>query len=232
MSKLGKTNTMIKRRFLTPDRSSFALLFVLSTFSIAMLLARVRFSGQPAHAFLIWNLFLAWLPLLFALVASRYRRNPVVLLTFGFLWLLFLPNAPYLITDLMHLRPIGPVPIWYDAMMLFSFALSGLLLGLRSLFSMQRIVNGRFGLLAGWVFVLLACGLSSFGIYIGRFLRWNSWDIFAHPLRLSADIVNSLTDPFLLVKAMVVVLLFSAVTLGAYLFWQLQGMGQYVYRRG
>jgi uncharacterized membrane protein len=189
-----------------------------------MLAARIFTSGRITYAFMVWNLFLAWMPLFFAIAASLGRRSPLLLIIFGFLWLLFLPNAPYLITDLMHLRPVGAIPAWYDAIMLFSFALSGLLLGLHSLSLMQEIVEGRWGFFKGWIFVISAAVLSSFGIYVGRFLRWNSWDVFVDPFRLSADIMASLSTPFAIFKALVVVSLFSIVTIGAYLFWH--GRGQ------
>lgn len=189
-----------------------------------MLAARIFASGLITYAFLVWNLFLAWMPLLFAIAATLGRRRPLVVLSFGSLWLLFLPNGPYLITDLMHLRPAGSIPTWYDAIMFFSFALSGLLLGLHSLSLMQEIVERRWGFFTGWLFVVVAAVLSSFGIYVGRFLRWNSWDVFVNPFHLSTDILASLSTPFALFKALVVVSLFSAVTIGAYLFWH--GRGQ------
>jgi uncharacterized membrane protein len=215
--------TMTRTQLFTANRVAFLLLFALSFFSMAMMAARITLSEQIYYSFLVWNLFLAWLPFLFAAAAITFRRSLFVALFFGFLWLLFFPNAPYLITDLIHLRPLDPIPLWYDAIMLFSFALSGLLLGLRSLSLMHTIVEQKAGLFAGWLFVVVAAVLSSFGIYIGRFLRWNSWDIFANPLRLFVDVAQSLSTPFQLFKAMVVVLLFSAVTIGAYLFWNDRG---------
>jgi uncharacterized membrane protein len=201
------------------EKRLFLLLVILSAFSLAMLAARIFTSGQITYAFLVWNLFLAWMPLLFAIAATFSRRSPLLVISFGSLWLLFLPNAPYLITDLMHLRPAGAIPTWYDAIMFFSFALSGLLLGLHSLSLMQEIVERRWGFFVGWLFVVVAAVLSSFGIYVGRFLRWNSWDVFVNPFHLSTDILTSLNTPFALFKALVVVSLFSSVTIGAYLFW-------------
>lgn len=217
---------MSSQRLLNRDKISLLLLLSLSVFSTAMLLARVIYSGQLTHIYLAWNIFLAWLPLLFASVAQKQWCKPFFLTTFSFLWLLFLPNAPYLITDLIHLRPVDAVPLWYDAALLFSFAISGLLLGLRSLSTMQQIVNRRFGHFGGWLLVFGASGLSGFGIYIGRFLRWNSWDVFVHPYRLSLDIFQSLQTPVFLAKAVVVVLVFTVITAGAYVFWYGPGVAQ------
>lgn len=214
---------MTRNRIFSAENKLFLLLAILSAFSLAMLAARIFTSGQITYVFLVWNLFLAWMPLAFAIAATRGRRRPLVALSFSFLWLLFLPNAPYLITDLMHLRPASSIPPWYDAVMFFSFALSGLLLGLHSLSLMQEIVERRWGLFTGWLFVVIAAMLSSFGIYVGRFLRWNSWDVFVNPFRLSTDVLASLSTPFAMFKVLVVVSLFSIVTIGAYLFWRGRG---------
>jgi uncharacterized membrane protein len=178
-----------------------------------MLLARIVCAQHVSHLFLLWNLFLAWIPLLLALLIWRFRQYLVLTVALGFFWLLFLPNAPYLVTDLIHLRPTTEAPMWYDLGMLFSFALVGLALGLHSLHIMQRLVQGRFGVLVGWTFALTAAVLSGFGIYIGRFLRWNSWELFLHPLRLASDVLATLTTPASLVKLLTVVLLFGAVTI-------------------
>ncbi len=207
---------MQQKDFLTPGKSAVFLLVAFPIFSTAMVAARFIISGQLLHVFLLWNLFLAWLPLFLALLAYSFRRSVFMVAVFGIMWLIFLPNGPYLITDLIHLRPIAPVPLWYDAIMLFSFALSGLLLGLRSLSLMQTIVRQHLGHVISWLFVFAAVGLSSFGVYIGRFLRWNSWDLFTNPIRLSVDVFQNLADPFSFLKASVIVMLFSVVMIGAY----------------
>jgi uncharacterized membrane protein len=98
------------------------------------------------------------------------------------LWLIFFPNAPYILTDFQHLaNRTKELPIWYDVMMLIWFAFTGLLLGMVSLFLMQEIIRREFGRWIGWAFVALVAGLSSAGVYMGRFLRWNSWDILYNP---------------------------------------------------
>ncbi len=157
--------------------------------AVGLLIGRIFYVQHLRFSFLTWNLFLAWLPFLFAWIIYRAPRT---LFIFGPLWLLFLPNAPYLVTDLIHLSPQYDVPVWYDAFMLFTFALAGLLLGLMSLYLMQLLVARRFGEWTSWLFVLFVLGVSSFGVYIGRFLRWNSWDVFTQPQTLLYDILNSL----------------------------------------
>ena len=102
-------------------------------------------------------------------------------------------------------------------MMLFTFALTGLLLGFLSLYFMQSLVAQRFGHTVGWLFTVLATGLSSYGVYVGRFLRWNSWDIFTQPVSLLTDIVNSLVNPEVFIKTYTVSFSLSAIMLFAYI---------------
>ena len=101
------------------------MLFIGSIAAVLLIIFRVFYSGSITFVFLIWNLFLAWVPVIFALLARRWRRIPLLALAAGFVWLLFLPNAPYLVTDLIHLRPRAAAPFWYDLITLFTFALLG-----------------------------------------------------------------------------------------------------------
>ncbi len=201
-----------------------ALLFG-TMISTAMVFMRGIYSGQLLYKFLVWNLILAWLPLIFSWLVYRFRQKITLSLTFGLLWLLFFPNAPYLVTDLIHLRYSSSVPLWFDAIMVFSFALIGLLLGLLSLYLMQIVVSNRFSRAIGWLFAVASLSLSSYGVYIGRFLRWNSWDIFSQPVIVFNDIVTSLVHPQMFLKTVTVSLLLSAIFLFAYLiFFSLPGL--------
>jgi uncharacterized membrane protein len=96
-------------------------------------------------------------------------------------WLIFFPNAPYILTDLQHLsNPASEVLVWYDVILMIWFVFTGLFLGMVSLFLMQEIVRREFGRWFGWGFVLVVAGLTSMGVYMGRFLRWNSWDVLGN----------------------------------------------------
>ena len=122
-------------------------------------MARSAYVGEVTGTFLLWNLFLAWLPLLFAAIAVWIERRSLLLAILpAAAWLAFLPNAPYLVTDLMHLASDGRVPVLFDTVMLFSFALYGLALGLVSLRWMQTLVTRRWGRWLGWGFVLGVTG--------------------------------------------------------------------------
>ena len=105
------------------------------------------------------------------------------------------PNAPYILTDLFHLYPRTGIPQWYDLILILSFAWNGLMLGSASLFDMHELVKSRLGWLRGWLFTGFTLALGSFGIYLGRFERWNSWDILQQPFRLFSDIANFVLHP-------------------------------------
>jgi uncharacterized membrane protein len=195
----------------------YLVLLLASGFTVAVWLARVMYSGEIIFFFLIWNLFLAWLPLLFATVVITFPGKHYVIWVMGFLWLIFFPNAPYLVTDLLHLWPRHPVPYWYDMMMLFSFALVGLLLGVTSLYLMHLSVMRQYGRVTGWLFVLAALYLAGLGVYIGRFLRWNSWDLLTNPLILAQDLWQTAVQPALLLRMGVVSGMLTAVLGCAYL---------------
>ena len=183
-------------------------------------------NGEKSTRGLLWNLFLAAVPLLWstAFQVATARRRPVLAGVFFFLWLLFLPNAPYLLTDVLHLKPGADVPLWYLLAVLLSCAGTGTLLGYLSLLPVHAIIEARYGKRAGWTVAagsLLLCG---FGIDLGRFLRLNSWDVFVHPLRLSGAIAmqfsTSGTQPLLvtlvfgggLIVGYLVLRVFSAFT--------------------
>jgi len=180
----------------------FGLLLAASFVSVALVLARMAYSDSMQYRGLIWNLFLAWIPFVLAYIAYALSwRRPwlyIAIPVFAFLWLIFFPNAPYILTDLQYLSRVSPdAPLWYDIILLVWFSWTGMLLGLVSLYMMHEIVQRNFGRLPGWTFVLLVSGLSSAGIYVGRFLRWNSWDILGNPSELAMDLLGLVIDPSL-----------------------------------
>jgi uncharacterized membrane protein len=168
---------------------------------IATVEYRTRHTGDSFYRFLIWNLFLAWVPLVFALVASAFAERRVWPLAggFGVLWLLFFPNAPYMLTDFIHLQQAATTPLWYDALMLSSFAWTGLLLGFASLYVMQAAWGQLVRPAYSWLGVAVVLALASFGVYLGRFMTFNSWDALLHPGRvldvIRTQVENPLTDP-------------------------------------
>ena len=170
-------------RSLRVSRAAF-LLVVLPAWCLALFAVRIARSGHVAYHYLAWNLVLAMVPAAAALMlvrAERARASLAEQCGWAMLWLLFLPNAPYLVTDLMHLYPRPPVPVWYDVAMMLSFACTGLLLCYGSLADVHAVIERRFGRTAGWCVAMGAMLLSGLGIYMGRFLRLNSWDAVTRP---------------------------------------------------
>src|SRR5262245_13452498 len=185
------------------DRKMARVLLVLalaSGFCGALALTRMGLTGRAALMFLGWNLILAWVPLLVSLAIVRRhapgrRSSRVGSFALGAVWLAFFPNAPYLVTDLIHLRARGFVLQLYDAMMVFAFALTGLCIAFLSLWLIHRLVERRVGRTAGWAFVAAVAGLAGVGVFLGRFPRWNSWDIVTKPGEPFATLVVHAQDP-------------------------------------
>jgi uncharacterized membrane protein len=180
----------------------FFLLAGATVFSVAIWRVRVEFSGSGRYGFLTWNLFLAWIPFIISYfthtLTVKRKWIYVVIPVAAFLWLIFFPNAPYILTDFQHLAyNSSELPVWYDVMMLIWFAFTGLLLGIVSLFLMQEIIRREFGRWVGWTFVAGVAGLSSAGVYMGRFLRWNSWDLLRDPTGIALYSLARLQDPSL-----------------------------------
>ncbi len=164
----------------------------------ALVAVRLWITGSPFGLFLAWNLFLAAVPLVAstALVRLDARGAPrLVLLGLGAVWLAFLPNAPYILTDLVHLGTRPPVPFWYDLGLLLSGAGVGLLSGYVSLADVQGVIARRWGTARGWMASVGVLFLCAFGVYLGRVLRWNSWDVLTAPTHLARDIASLALDP-------------------------------------
>ncbi len=165
---------------------------------VGLILFRVERTGSWHFLFLIWNLFLACVPLFASrlLRAAHAKRIPDVMqLGLVAVWLIFLPNAPYILTDLVHLQASSPHLYWYDMALLLSCGGVGLMLGYTSMFDVHQIVESRFGARLAWVVVSATLLLSGFGIYLGRVLRWNSWDVVTNPRGLFDSIADYVLNP-------------------------------------
>ncbi|MFL5145927.1 MAG: DUF1361 domain-containing protein [Microvirga sp.] len=184
----------------------------MSLFCVALVLVRFGESGSTKFTGLIWNLFLAWIPFVLAVAAyDRWRRHGAGAMLVGLaaLWLLFFPNAPYIVTDYVHLERTADAPYWYDAVTVSAFAWTGVLLGFASLFLVQTVVRQWRGVVSGWVFAAVALALGSLGIYLGRFLRLNSWDALEHPTVLPRILHTVARNPFAYQQAIGVTVLFT-----------------------
>lgn len=181
------------------NRLYLLLTFIFTTILCVSLVAvRVHLTSRVTFVFLLWNIFLALIPYgistLLVLFNNRIRNRWLILIPFA-MWLCFFPNAPYILTDLFHLKQRQGIPYWYDLALILFFAWNGLMLGYASLFDIQMIITQRFSKVAGWIMAIASLILGSFGIYLGRYLRWNSWDVLSSPDALLFDIGTRVLHP-------------------------------------
>jgi uncharacterized membrane protein len=181
-------------RRIRPRPHALTFLSAGALWCIFLLAGRILHTGGVHYAFLVWNLFLAFLPLLAAYGLRSLRPGIAAWAVLG-AWLLFFPNAPYVVTDLLHLRARPGVPQWFDLLLLLSFAFVSLFAGIESLRAVQRWLSTHFSRRIGWSGAFLFLFLGSYGVYLGRFQRWNSWDLLRQPLALLQDIAGHALNP-------------------------------------
>lgn len=184
--------TLIQSRFKILSTITIAL-----AFSVILLMVRMKLNKSYFFLFLIWNLFLAIIPYAITMyLNSKPNLNKFKLAFWFMIWLAFLPNAPYIVTDLIHIRIGNDSLLWLDVLVVLSFAMSGLLLLYLSILDMQNLVKSKLKKIpveATTIIILFLCG---FGVYLGRFLRYNSWEIISQPHILFMDILNMIIAPF------------------------------------
>ncbi|MGS2727217.1 DUF1361 domain-containing protein [Psychroserpens sp. BH13MA-6] len=183
--------TLILNRF-----KILSLLTVSMALSIILLMVRMKIHQSFYLLFLVWNLFLAIIPFaITTLLSSKIKLHKLTLfISFG-VWLLFLPNAPYIVTDLLHLTRTNQHFLWLDILVIMSFAFNGLLLFFLSLFDMETLLKQHLHPKLMTPLMLGIFGLSAFGVYLGRFLRYNSWEILHQPLDIIVDAVLLIIEP-------------------------------------
>ena len=199
------------------------ILIALTGFCTMMEIVRIVHSHSLSYIFLIWNIILAWIPYLLSLEFTKYdlaARKPRALIIL-FLWILFLPNGPYLITDLIHLRLRESIPLWYDVLLLSTFAWIGLLLTLLSVRNIHRKLQTYFSPLTLSLGIFLLFISSGFGIYLGRFMRWNSWDVFFRPVYMLHYSILELIHPFHHPRPILVTIIVSTVLSLSYMIFHL-----------
>lgn len=180
--------------------STYLHLLLLISFAFlacgTLLTGRMVFTRSLNYLFLPFNLLLAALPIIFSILFT-HTKKPARRVCFAALWLLFFPNAPYIITDLIHLTRIGGTngaPLWFDVLLVASYAGAGLIFGYVSLLQMQNSIAANFPR-ANWGIAVLSCFLAGFRIYLGRFLRWHSVHLFLDPVPLLLDVLDRILKP-------------------------------------
>jgi uncharacterized membrane protein len=173
-------------------------LMVSCGFSCLLLCARIFITGDMTYLFLVWNLFLAFIP--FAITQwlpgnSRFVKCKMKMAIVLLVWLLFIPNSFYILTDLFHLDKFDSAPKWFDLLLIFSFAWNGIVLGIVSIRRTEIILESITGRSFSLFIIFIVMWLNAFGIYIGRYLRFNSWDIIAQPFSLFKEMFEVLFHP-------------------------------------
>ncbi len=216
----------MKRLFNASELAIVRTLGLSSAVTVGLFIVRVFYFDSLRYSFMVWNLFLAWLPVLLAwwllrrLKTSSWKSVGNLLLTL--VWLILLPNSFYLISDFIHLYTTSRTALLFDVVLLTSFAFNGLVLGFLSLYNVhsqlrRRVDNLDANALVG--FVLLAC---SFAIYLGRHLRWNSWDLFLAPAGILFDVSDRILHPIIHLQTTTTTLLFFVLLSSMYaVIWNL-----------
>lgn len=189
-------------------------------FCAALLICRMGYTGNARFIFLGFNLVLAWIPMAVSMLMLPMQNKWQHKLLFWPMfatWLAFFPNSPYIITDLLHLKHRADAPFWFDCLMISSFAWVGLLLGLLSLRNIHLLLGRLYNKTFALVTVLISSLLCGYGIYLGRFLRWNSWDIINNPTELMSDVLVRFIHPFTYPRAHLMAIVGAGLIITSYM---------------
>lgn len=190
---------MLKALKETKRLNETIFLCVLTLFCFGVSLFRFIYTDTKVFLFLNWNLFLAFIPWALTsivIIKPKFQKSRLTLIVLLGSWLLFFPNAPYILTDLFHLRLKSSMPTWFDLILILSFAWTGLLFGFLSLWDLEKLLLNFMKRTYVIIISVVLLFIGSFGIYVGRFLRWNSWDILTEPFKLMYDIGDRFINPF------------------------------------
>ncbi|MDX2282929.1 MAG: DUF1361 domain-containing protein [Bacteroidia bacterium] len=203
-----------------PARHPRLLPMLLATgFACLLYAGRVWMSGSTKFSFLLWNLFLAWIPWLISAWLVRRPRPLLLLVPALAAWLLFFPNAPYILTDLVHFRKYNRVPQWYDLSLILAFAWAGLLAGLNSLEHIHGLLRSRWGSRPAWLAAAVLLLLAAYGVYLGRYGRRNSWEVLTEPESLLGEAAAPLLDPQTHLSALGFSVVFGLLLFTLYAAW-------------
>jgi uncharacterized membrane protein len=201
------------------DRNFNRVLLVSFLFISLLIASRIWYSGTWRYIFIAWNLFLAWLPYFLSTYFKKVKNSALwKQASLFFCWVLFLPNALYIVTDLIHLRAFTNVPLWYDSALLFAAAFTGIMMAFISIRKAELFLREKFNYKIVKFFVPLMLFMSSFGVYLGRFERWNSWDIFVNPIGLGPSIFSCIITPVHNYKVWATTIIFTGVFSMLYFF--------------
>jgi len=171
------------------------MLLISISFTLLLVTVRIIYTQDLMYVFYYWNIFLAIIPYCCSRLLNKKQSVNFKTVCILAVWLLFFPNAPYIITDIFHFEKRPPIPFWFDLTIVVTGAWNGLLLGILSLMQVEKWLSGKLSRKLLRIFVLLCIALSGYGVYIGRFLRYNSWDILTRPLVIIYSFGNQIIHP-------------------------------------
>lgn len=179
----------------TKDNKNNIALLLFTFYCMLLLIIRAKITNSIFLFFLIWNLFLAFVPygmIMYLKTKLSFQNSKIKIVIYLLIWLLFLPNTFYIITDFVHLSDSNSLLFWFDLLLLLSFSIVGFALGLLSLIGFEKIIKIFFSHKLVQFVMLLICILCGLGIYLGRIKRFNSWDVLQHPFRLTYSTIKIL----------------------------------------
>ncbi len=190
--------------------------------AVFLLLIRVLATSTMDYSFMLWNLTLSYMAVAAALLCAYFwaRKQLIWKLVFFFTWLMLLPNTFYMLTDFIHLGETADINLLFDIVMLCLFAMQGFIHGCIALYIMHQPLIKRVGRLNAHLLIGLTMLASSFAVDMGRFLRWNSWDVLMKPQTIIFDLSDTLLNPLNYNRSFLVTGVFFVATLSAYTaFW-------------
>jgi len=191
---------------------STLILLLLSVFCLFLSVCRIFIAENKFLLFLIWNLFLAFIPWFISSILFLLRKcKKSVFFILSVIWLVFFPNSLYIVTDFIHLKTAASTMRWYDLILLFAYSFAGLYYGFVSLDFMETKIQTVFNIKYPQIFSVFVIYLSAFGIYLGRFLRWNSWDLLTNLSQVLTDLFLPIKKPFIHARTWVFIILLGTL---------------------
>jgi len=185
------------------------MIFISMSFTVAMVIGRYLYTQDPQYLFYPWNLFLATVPLFFSRQLKRYKKINFKVTMLLCCWLLFLPNAPYIITDDFHLEERPLIPYWFDLLIVISGAWNGIALCIMSLLQVERFLNKHLKPKWRVPSTIALITLCSYGIYLGRYKRYNSWNIITRPQDIAHTMLSHVAEPIEHIQAWIFTVSFA-----------------------
>lgn len=199
-------------------------ILIIFYFSSVLIILRMFLFNSYSLKYIFWNIFLAFIPFVISYILlfllKQNRLNKIIFILGFVFWILFIPNAPYIVTDLIHIGEIRAVPVLYDVILLFCSALIGMLLGVHSIFHVEQILKIKFSQKIASIVIFTTIFFISFGIYIGRFLRFNSWDVFENPISFIKGIGEVFMNKTFMIESFFYTILFFFFISIFYISWK------------